>query len=65
MTTLADWKPLYSGKVRELYIPVSASSGDDADRLLMVASDRISAFDHILEPEVPGKGEILTALSAW
>ena len=65
MTPLADWKPLYSGKVRELYIPVSASSGDDADRLLMVASDRISAFDHILEPEVPGKGEILTALSSW
>jgi phosphoribosylaminoimidazole-succinocarboxamide synthase len=65
MTTLAEWKPLYSGKVRELYIPVSASSGDDADRLLMVASDRISAFDHILEPEVPGKGEILTALSSW
>lgn len=65
MTTLADWKPLYSGKVRELYIPVSASSGEDVDRLLMVASDRISAFDHILEPEVPGKGEILTALSAW
>jgi phosphoribosylaminoimidazole-succinocarboxamide synthase len=65
MTTLADWKPLYSGKVRELYIPVSASTGEDADRLLMVASDRISAFDHILEPEVPGKGEILTALSSW
>jgi phosphoribosylaminoimidazole-succinocarboxamide synthase len=65
MTTLADWKPLYSGKVRELYIPVSASSAEDADRLLMVASDRISAFDHILEPEVPGKGEILTALSSW
>ncbi|MCF8550296.1 MAG: phosphoribosylaminoimidazolesuccinocarboxamide synthase [Pontimonas sp.] len=65
MTTLADWKPLYSGKVRELYIPVSASSGDDADRLLIVASDRISAFDHILDPEVQGKGEILTALSAW
>jgi phosphoribosylaminoimidazole-succinocarboxamide synthase len=65
MTTLADWKPLYSGKVRELYIPVSASSGEDAERLLMVASDRISAFDHILEPEVPGKGEILTALSSW
>jgi phosphoribosylaminoimidazole-succinocarboxamide synthase len=65
MTTLADWKPLYSGKVRELYIPVSASSGDDANRLLMVASDRISAFDHILDPEVQGKGEILTALSAW
>ena len=65
MTSLADWKPLYSGKVRELYIPVSASTGEDADRLLMVASDRISAFDHILEPEVPGKGEILTALSSW
>ena len=65
MTTLANWKPLYSGKVREIYIPFSASNSDDAHRLLMVASDRISAFDHILEPEVPGKGEILTALSAW
>jgi phosphoribosylaminoimidazole-succinocarboxamide synthase len=65
MTTLADWTALYSGKVRELYIPVSASSSSDADRLLMVASDRISAFDHILEPEIPGKGEILTALSSW
>lgn len=65
MTTLADWTPLYSGKVRELYIPVSASSSSDADRLLMVASDRISAFDHILEPEIPGKGEVLTALSSW
>ena len=65
MTTLADWKPVYSGKVRELYIPLLASTIADADRLLMVASDRISAFDHILEPEVPGKGEILTALSAW
>ena len=65
MTTLANWTPLYSGKVRELYIPVSASSSSDADRLLMVASDRISAFDHILEPEIPGKGEILTALSSW
>ena len=65
MTTLADWKPVYSGKVRELYIPLLTSTIADADRLLMVASDRISAFDHILEPEVPGKGEILTALSAW
>ena len=65
MTTLADWTPLYSGKVRELYIPVSATSSSDADCLLMVASDRISAFDHILEPEIPGKGEILTALSSW
>ena len=31
----------------------------------MVASDRVSAFDHVLEPDVPGKGELLTALSLW
>jgi phosphoribosylaminoimidazole-succinocarboxamide synthase len=60
-----NWKPVYSGKVRELYIPQTASSISDADRLLLVASDRISAFDHILEPDIPGKGAVLTALSRW
>jgi len=62
---MKNWKPVYSGKVRELYIPESASSIADADRLLLVASDRVSAFDHILDPEIPGKGAVLTALSRW
>jgi phosphoribosylaminoimidazole-succinocarboxamide synthase len=48
---------LHSGKVRDLY-----TFGDD---LLMVASDRISAYDFILEPGIPDKGEILTRLSLW
>lgn len=65
MTSLADWKPVYSGKVRELYIPISASNINDATRLLVVATDRVSAFDHVLEPEIPNKGSILTALSRW
>jgi phosphoribosylaminoimidazole-succinocarboxamide synthase len=46
------------GKVRELY-------GVDAERLLMVASDRISAFDVIMAEPIPGKGQVLTALSAF
>lgn len=62
---MKDWKPVYSGKVRELYIPISASNLGDADKLLLVATDRISAFDHILKPEIPGKGAVLTALSRW
>jgi phosphoribosylaminoimidazole-succinocarboxamide synthase len=62
---MKDWKPVYSGKVRELYIPQSASSIAVADRLLLVASDRVSAFDHILQPDIPGKGAVLTALSRW
>ena len=33
--------------------------------MLVVASDRVSAFDHVLEPGIPGKGELLTALSGW
>src|SRR6478672_5219794 len=49
---------LYSGKVRDLY---ELSDG----RLLMVASDRISAFDFVLEPPIPDKGEILTRMSLW
>jgi len=49
---------LHSGKVRELYRTADA-------RLRIVASDRISAFDHILRPAIPDKGRILTAMTAW
>jgi phosphoribosylaminoimidazole-succinocarboxamide synthase len=49
---------LYSGKVRELY------EADDGV-LLLVASDRISAFDFVLGTPIPGKGKILTKLSLW
>jgi phosphoribosylaminoimidazole-succinocarboxamide synthase len=60
MTELADWTLEYSGKVRDLY-----TSADYPDRVLMVASDRVSAFDHVLEPAIPGKGALLTELSRW
>ncbi len=49
---------LQSGKVRELY-----DAGDD--RLLMVASDRISAFDVIMDEPIPDKGRVLTAMTAF
>jgi len=49
---------LHSGKVRDLY---EVPDGN----LLMVASDRISAFDFILTPGIPDKGEILTRMSLW
>jgi phosphoribosylaminoimidazole-succinocarboxamide synthase len=49
---------LASGKVRELYAL-------DDDRLLLVASDRISTFDVILPTEIPDKGRVLTGLSAF
>ena len=64
---LPGWTHAYSGKVRDLYIPASASASDtdNAPALLVVASDRVSAFDHILEPGIPGKGELLTTLSLW
>jgi phosphoribosylaminoimidazole-succinocarboxamide synthase len=48
----------YSGKVRDLYDLPDGS-------LLMVASDRISAFDFVLEPGIPDKGAVLTSLSLW
>ena len=65
MSDLSDWTPVYSGKVRTIYIPKTASNLDSADKMLLVATDRISAFDHILSPEIPGKGAVLTALSHW
>ena len=49
---------LHSGKVRDLYLL-------DDSRLLMVASDRISAYDFVLSPSIPDKGEILTRMSLW
>ena len=52
------WNHLRSGKVRDLY---TNSSG----QLLIVASDRISAFDYILPTEIPGKGKLLTQLSLF
>ncbi len=61
MTTasaLAGFHHLHSGKVRDLY---ETSDGE----LLMVASDRISAFDHVLATPIPDKGRILTQLSLW
>jgi phosphoribosylaminoimidazole-succinocarboxamide synthase len=50
------------GKVREIY---DASTPAAPDRLLMVASDRISAYDSVLPTPIPDKGRILTALSVW
>jgi phosphoribosylaminoimidazole-succinocarboxamide synthase len=61
MTTDASFegaRHLYSGKVRDLY---ELSDG----RLLMVASDRISAYDFVLSPPIPDKGVILTRMSLW
>ncbi|MBG6055004.1 phosphoribosylaminoimidazole-succinocarboxamide synthase [Salinibacterium sp. CAN_S4] len=54
------WELVYSGKVRDLY-----RSPEQDGRVLMVASDRVSAFDHVLEPGIPGKGALLTSLSLW
>jgi phosphoribosylaminoimidazole-succinocarboxamide synthase len=55
---VSDYRHLHSGKVRDLY---EAPDG----LLLMVASDRISAFDFILPNPIPDKGRILTQLSLW
>ena len=52
------WTHLRSGKVRELYT-------NEKNELLLVASDRISAFDYILPTEIPGKGRLLTQLSLF
>lgn len=62
---LDGWRHVYSGKVRDLYVPEDAASVEASDYLLVVASDRISAFDHVLEPPIAGKGAVLTALSRW
>src|SRR3954466_6786701 len=55
-------EPLHSGKVRDLYRIVD---GEHAGLLLMVASDRISAYDYVLDSTIPDKGAILTRMSLW
>jgi len=54
---MQEYKPFKAGKVREIY--------DVGDSLVMVATDRISAYDHILGSLIPGKGAILTQMSAF
>ncbi|CQD23814.1 phosphoribosylaminoimidazole-succinocarboxamide synthase [Mycolicibacterium conceptionense] len=55
---LSDYQHLASGKVRELY-------RIDDDHLLFVATDRISAYDYVLDSQIPDKGRILTAMSVF
>ena len=49
---------VYRGKVRDIYRV-------DESRLLMVASDRISAFDHVFKEVIPSKGKVLTAITKF
>lgn len=69
---LPGWRHVYSGKVRDLYVPAGDADGDGGrdpatarDVVLVVASDRISAYDHVLSTPIPDKGRVLTALSLW
>ncbi len=53
---------IHAGKVRELY---DLPAADGVERMLMVATDQVSAFDFVLSPEVPDKGAVLTQMSQW
>ncbi|CAB4637311.1 unannotated protein [freshwater metagenome] len=57
---ISGWRHVYSGKVRDLY---ESENSSQSDLILIVASDRISAFDNILDPEIPGKGDNLTKVT--
>ncbi|MDO8150359.1 phosphoribosylaminoimidazolesuccinocarboxamide synthase [Isoptericola sp. b408] len=65
---LPGWRHAYSGKVRDLYLPDLPALGGVhplGDVVLVVASDRVSAYDHVLTPGIPDKGVVLTQLSLW
>jgi len=65
-SAIPGWTHTYSGKVRDLYVPDgSTTAADVGDVVLVVASDRVSAYDHVLSPGIPGKGVVLTQLSLW
>ena len=54
---MTEFKPIKEGKVREIY--------DNGDSLIMVATDRISAFDYILKNKITNKGKVLTQMSKF
>ena len=56
--SIDGWKHLRTGKVRDLYT-------NESGELLIVASDRISAFDWVLPTLIPNKGAVLTQISLW
>ncbi len=73
---IPGWSHVYSGKVRDLYVPhedrldaTGVTFRDDAElragSVMVVASDRISAFDQVIPTLIPDKGKILTQLSLW
>jgi phosphoribosylaminoimidazole-succinocarboxamide synthase len=64
VTTLADLPLIASGKVREMY-GVADPERAGAERLLMVASDRISTYDAVHPTAIPDKGKVLTGLSVF
>lgn len=61
---LPGWDHVVSGKVRELYVP-AGTDPSAATEVLVVATDRISAYDHSLRPGIPDKGRVLTAISTF
>ncbi|WP_226345379.1 phosphoribosylaminoimidazolesuccinocarboxamide synthase [Agilicoccus flavus] len=62
---LPGYAHVYSGKVRDLYAPLGPDGEPSSDELLLVASDRISAYDHVLSSVIPDKGVLLTQMSLW
>lgn len=64
--SLLGWQHVYSGKVRDMYVPADGPAElAGAERVLLVASDRISAYDFVLDTPIPDKGAVLTGLSLW
>ncbi len=63
--SLPGYVHTYSGKVRDLYAPVDGDRQRGDELVLLVASDRISAFDFVLDTPIPDKGAVLTQLSMW
>jgi phosphoribosylaminoimidazole-succinocarboxamide synthase len=62
---LPGYEHVYSGKVRDLYAPLDTEGEVVPDQLLLVASNRLSAYDWMMSPEIPDKGAVLTRLSLW
>lgn len=62
---VSNWTRIFTGKVHDVYTPVSVAAHGAAESLMIVASDRISVYDRVLPTLIPGKAALLTDISVW
>ncbi len=65
MLSVPNWSRVYTGKVHDMYAPIHAVAHSGNEIIMLVTSDRMSVLDRVLPTMIPGKGEVVNAISEW